>query len=464
MLCVVLTGASVEAQNGWMISSSSANNSPPPYYIWHTTNGGSYWTVQYTDSTQGGFNALQFTDLNNGWVVGDSGKILRTTNGGSTWTPVTNTGYLTHCRSKCVFFLNSDVGWIGSKIGNTGLLDSGDRPVVLHTVNGGATWSTQIVPTQTPQMDCASADVFSLCFVDSNNGWFSGDQSVGMCNVPDSLQTWNAAICNTATGGGGGWAIQPNPLAQNINAGKVQFVSPTEGWVSAGNGQLLHTTNAGVNWTAVTPFPNDTAMSMSDPSITMSWADPAHGWKIGWLGTGFSDAHGAVVYQTADGGNTWARKVLSTAAGDLGIQVQFVDENNGWATVANLSTGNGSFMRTTDGGNTWNPVTMTQRVGGIYYYVGAGSGVKENLLNKPTGDRINIFPNPSHGAFRITFRNAGAMPHVEIYNAYGAKVYEASNPKQQTSNEIDLSKYSKGIYFVRISDGQNIHAEKIVIQ
>ncbi len=413
LLCVVLTGASVEAQNGWMISSSSADNSPPPYYIWHTTNGGSYWTVQYTDSTQGGFNALQFTDLNNGWVVGDSGKILKTTNGGSTWTPVANPGLGTQCKTKCLFFLNADVGWLGSKTGDT---VSGNIPVVLHTVNGGATWTVQPVPTQTPQMDCTSADVFSICFVDSNKGWFSGDQSVGMCNVPESLQIWNAAICNTASAGENGWSIQPNPLVHNIDAGKVQFVSPTEGWVSAGNGQLLHTTNAGGAWTAVTPFPNDTVMSMSDPSITMSWVDPTHGWKIGWLGTCLNDAHGAVIYQTADGGATWARKVLSTAAGDLGIQVQFVDENNGWATVANLS-GSGSFMRTTDGGNTWSAITMTQRVGGIYYYVNSGNGVKERLVNNPPDDQINIFPNPAHGAFRIAFKNTAANPRVDIYNA-----------------------------------------------
>jgi photosystem II stability/assembly factor-like uncharacterized protein len=450
MVIMCLTGISLKAQNGWMISSSSGDNSPPPYYIWHTTDGGSHWVVQYTDSTQGYFNAIQFTDLNNGWVVGRGGKILKTINGGSNWTPITNAGIASSAVNKAVFFIDANMGWIGSH-------ESGYAPVVLHTDNGGATsWSMQNVPIQ--------YDIFSVYFVDANNGWFSGEQCVQNCNGPESLMVWNGVIGHTTTGGESGWVLQSNPLSSLGSGGKVQFVSSTEGWISEATGQLLHTTNAGANWSVVTPFPNDTVMSMSDPAINMSWVSQTHGWKINWFGTGFGDAHGAVIYQTTDGGVTWARKVLSTAAGDLGIQVQFVDENNGWATVANLSTGSGSFLRTTDGGNSWNPITMTQLVGGIYYYVDAGTGVKGSLADKPVDNPIAIFPNPAHGAFYITFKHAAAKTEVEMYNAYGAKVFMESNVKRQTSHRINASKYSKGIYFVKISNGENIHTEKIVIQ
>ncbi len=43
-------------------------------------------------------------------------------------------------------------------------------------------------------------------------------------------------------------------------------------------------------------------------------------------------------------------------------------------------------------------------------------------------------------------------------------MFEASDLKQRVSNQIDLSNYSKGIYFVRISEGEKVRTEKIVMQ
>ena len=168
------------------------------------------------------------------------------------------------------------------------------------------------------------------------------------------------------------WSLQNNPISpSNTNdLGKVQFVSSTEGWISAPNGILLHTSDAGMTWNEVIPFPNDTVSSMSDPAITMWWVNQTHGWKMNWLGTNFSDAHGAVIHRTTDGGVSWTKKILSTTPGDIGFQLQFVDENNGWVLIYNFSTGNAQFLRTTDGGDNWN-----QFIGaGIFYFVDVNNG------------------------------------------------------------------------------------------
>ncbi|MBU1355776.1 MAG: T9SS type A sorting domain-containing protein [Candidatus Edwardsbacteria bacterium] len=167
-----------------------------------------------------------------------------------------------------------------------------------------------------------------------------------------------------------GWVMQTNPLGADTGLGKVQFVSPTEGWISASDGRLLHTTNAGTNWSVVTPFPNDTVTSMSDPSITMSWANQTHGWKMNWLGTGFADAHGAVIHKTSNGGGAWEKKVLSTEAGALGLQVQFVDTNNGWVSIYYPANDSMSTLRSTDGGDTWSPIETA----GIFHFVDTNNG------------------------------------------------------------------------------------------
>jgi photosystem II stability/assembly factor-like uncharacterized protein len=145
----------IDANNGWGLGDSNKT-----HFILHTTNGGTSWSTQLTDTSLGGYLALQFIDANNGWVVGDSAKILKTTNGGSNWTRITNTG--NNLRHKAVFFLNANVGWIGSRV-----ISNQGKGLILHTTNGGGSWTLQDTPSQ--------YDVFSIYFVDANNGWLTGD-------------------------------------------------------------------------------------------------------------------------------------------------------------------------------------------------------------------------------------------------------------------------------------------------
>jgi len=165
------------------------------------------------------------------------------------------------------------------------------------------------------------------------------------------------------------WTLQTNPLSVG-EIGKIQFVSPTEGWISGGLGDLLHTTDCGINWLVVTPFPNDTIWSSSDPARSMSWVNPTHGWTINSIGPEFGVSYGVVIHRTTDGGNTWVKDVLSTVEGDFAAQIQFVDINNGWLLYFNFSTQVATFLKTTDGGNNWNPFNG----GGIFYFVDANNG------------------------------------------------------------------------------------------
>jgi len=88
----------------------------------------------------------------------------------------------------------------------------------------------------------------------------------------------------------------------------------------------------------------------------------------------------------------------------------------------------------------------------------SSSGISETSnANK----QISIFPNPSSGKFKIDTKITEG--EISIYNVLGEKIYSTINNKQATY-DIDLSNSSKGIYFVKIYDGEKIHTEKIVIQ
>ena len=157
----------LDANNGWSYFGSGQNGADPPYKIFSTTNGGTDWTEQFSDNISGELNAIKFSDLNNGWVIGQNGKVLKTTNGGVLWSYVTNSGINPQASCKTVFLLDQNNIWIPSKTS-----DPLQTPYVQYTSDGGATWSTQMTPFGSAQ---GSNAIFSICFVDAQNGWLTAD-------------------------------------------------------------------------------------------------------------------------------------------------------------------------------------------------------------------------------------------------------------------------------------------------
>jgi hypothetical protein len=76
------------------------------------------------------------------------------------------------------------------------------------------------------------------------------------------------------------------------------------------------------------------------------------------------------------------------------------------------------------------------------------------------GEGVIVFPNPTEGEFSVyglQFSDAT----LEIYNVLGEKVFfETLKSKQQTFN----CKLEQGIYFVKVSDGENILTQKLIVE
>jgi len=73
---------------------------------------------------------------------------------------------------------------------------------------------------------------------------------------------------------------------------------------------------------------------------------------------------------------------------------------------------------------------------------------------------FNVFPNPSDN---ILYLNNGAqsIQKVKIYNNFGALVY--SNDKKIQQYKIDVSSFSKGLYYVNVYSSDDVINKKIVI-
>ena len=168
---------------GWMVG--------PGGRVMRTTDGGDTWTRVPTPlgrDERPDLHDLCFVDRENGWVVGQEGTILHTADGGVTW--VRQETGIEGSRSKPVreriqqrpgvvhefdlggrtpgltltrvSFLDFRTGWVTGHFGHEA------RSVVLHTEDGGATWSVEAVVT--------GEELRALFMLGSGRGWAVGDR------------------------------------------------------------------------------------------------------------------------------------------------------------------------------------------------------------------------------------------------------------------------------------------------
>ncbi|MEW6686146.1 MAG: YCF48-related protein [Candidatus Edwardsbacteria bacterium] len=93
------------------------------------------WEPQVSGTTQNlrGVCAVSETDA---WAVGENGTVLHTTNGGQTWTSVsTPVGTAYHFNDVC--FVSSTTGWV---VGEKNATPDQYQGILLRTQNGGSTW------------------------------------------------------------------------------------------------------------------------------------------------------------------------------------------------------------------------------------------------------------------------------------------------------------------------------------
>jgi photosystem II stability/assembly factor-like uncharacterized protein len=135
----------VNSLNGYAVGGSGA--------LFRTTDGGKAWSTQATGTTNDLW-ACYFVDQQNGIAVGTFGTILRTTNGGTIWSRVSS-GTTNHLNA--VHFSDAATG-----------IAVGAKGTVLRTTNGGQTWSKEDVGTANWLRGVASQSKNSNSIVGSN--------------------------------------------------------------------------------------------------------------------------------------------------------------------------------------------------------------------------------------------------------------------------------------------------------
>jgi photosystem II stability/assembly factor-like uncharacterized protein len=253
---------------------------------------------------------VDFVDSTHGWVVGDRGTILTTSNGGKTWRAQTS-GTTSWLRG--VDFVDASHGWA-----------VGDNGTILATSDGGATW--------TQQRSGTLVSLLAVSFVDRLHGW-----AVAYDGPPHIIATAD---------GGKTWRAQKLPFPYLES---VVFLNPDRGWALGDFGSIFVTTNGGQSWRqqhlAGRRWPAGTSASLARAvdSLSLSFADPAHGWLVGDWGT---------IQATTDGGATWHVQRQGGAYGLSLNGVSFASASHGWVVGDR-----GTILTTSNGGKTWRAQT-----------------------------------------------------------------------------------------------------------
>jgi len=78
---------------------------------------------------------------------------------------------------------------------------------------------------------------------------------------------------------------------------------------------------------------------------------------------------------------------------------------------------------------------------------------------------FTVYPNPSDGKFTVNVEGLQqANCKLSICNLLGQEIYTTFFKGQQSKLDIDLSDFTKGLYFVKVDDGKNIYSQKIITE
>lgn len=284
-------------------------------------------TLPLTDGGAGDMDSVngQITDpggpalcRTSAWAVGDhdSGyaSILHTENGGATWT---RQGSPAQVPDTCLY----DVAAIDPRTAWAVGDSSGGFPTILRTDDGGVTWQTQGTTDGLP------------------------DQGLLKVSAPDGQTAWAVGaggfIVHTDDGGAS-WHQQGLGQVPDVHYQGVFALDTQRVWVTgekdSGFGTLLRSCDGGATWERL-----GNAQTVPNTYFLDVHMLPS--------GTGWAVGHGPNILKTTDFGQTWA-----ISHGSMAPDLWLWDANGVWATneaVCWVSQDYGQLWRTADGGGHW---------------------------------------------------------------------------------------------------------------
>jgi len=170
------------------------------------------------------------------------------------------------------------------------------------------------------------------------------------------------------------------------------------------------------------------------------------------------DGDGDLDMMSGDGnyGSFWYFKNIGTASSPSFAAVQ----ENPFGLTELVPAGSTPAFADLDGDDDFDMMSGDGNYGSFWYFKNSGT---QGIFEVPKDQMpVIVYPNPSSGMFAVSIKN-GKIKAIEINNMLGEMIYQTT-VEQLSKKTIVLSSFPKGIYFVKIYDGEIYYTEKIVIQ
>lgn len=425
-------------------------------------------------------------------VTGSSGVILKSTNFGDSWQlltpiPTGNLNSITALTDDLIFaggfnsvFLKTTnaTDWQGSFLRADGSAPNIQSILFVNenvgysahsygmaakTTDGGNTWK-QVIPVTMS----ATTSLYSVYFVDENNGFIVGKESN------------NLDVIYKTTDGGQSWDKKTNQFATNLRS--VAFRDANNGIVVGEKLKAAYTSDGGTTW-------NSSVFNSLPPGTTTP-----NLYKVTFASGSNAVAVGdQLILLSSDGGATWNYSAVTNLVESLN-GISFIDASHGWATgsktIVPRSVG---LYYTSDAGATWNnqadlavfdtmktlyEVTLTPSGNA---WIGSSSsaiytnsplvGVDDEFESPTTFSLSQNYPNPFNPVTKISWQSAvSGWQVIKIFDVLGNEVatlvdeYKpAGKYEVEFNSNIAGKNLSNGVYFYRLRVGDYTRTLKMIL-
>ena len=386
----------------------------------------SWYEVSVDATTK--LTSIDFPSSSVGYIVGDSGVMLKTVDGGVNWDAINYTGIQIPVDPPNF----SDIDFVDELTGF--LVVPGVSPGVYKTIDGGLTW----VSDETTSNMCFKNCVYPM---DADN-WFLGGSGC-----------FQSAMVDKQTPAG--WSISTVNY-ESFNPGEIVMQMDFNGTVglAAMAGQyMLRSADSGATWDTI---PTGLSGFGFLTSVMFATADTCY--------AGYDDNGGGFgVLKSTDAGLTWEQDINSaTFFYPSYLSVGKAANGDVYLGARPSNWPNGLIFETTDGVN-WLYEEVDQAINSIASYgndvtfaVGDSGYVVVNTLLGNLGtdemdlNEINVFPNPTMDKLNIVFEESPT--YLQLTNLEGREVRRITLHGEKKLT-IDVSELSNGIYLITTDGG-----------
>jgi photosystem II stability/assembly factor-like uncharacterized protein len=272
------------------------------------------WRWQMPLPQGNGVHGFAFPTKKDGWFVGDAGTIVHTGDGGATWSPQRSG------TSKAL----SGVAFVGDRTGYV----VGASGTVLRTANGGSSWVRR--PSRT------SLDLTGVAFVDRRRGLVVGEQGL---------------ILSTANGGQRWQRRRFSKGAATLNA--IARWGTRWAWAAGDQNTILRSRNGGLTWQRL-----KTGLSFDYDIVDLAFTSRSEGWALANYVN--EEWRAGVLLHTTNGGSSWRAQSWQPDAAAAAFSSLAFDSSGRFGVIVGErddepdGVADGPVvLRTTDGGASW---------------------------------------------------------------------------------------------------------------